>query len=228
VSHRILLVEDELNLGRGLKLNLEMEGYTVPWATTGVEARQEMEPPPDLVILDLMLPDVDGLTILQEVKRRDMRTPVMVLTARASDEDRVAGLSLGADDYVAKPFNLRELMLRVRGMLVRRSWYGPDTPEEIRLRDAVLRPARSTLERGADTHLLTDLELRLLLHLWRRRGTWIARDELLTEVWGYSPETVTRTVDIFVSRLRRMLGDSGADPTLLLTKRGHGYMLAVP
>ena len=227
MSPRILLVEDEVNLGKGLRLNLEIEGYQVDWATTGADARKALEPAPALVILDLMLPDADGLTILQEVKQRDVRTPVMVLTARAADEDRIHGLSLGADDYVTKPFNLRELMLRVRGMLMRSSWYSGDDPTEMRLGAAVLHPATSTLVRGTDTFLLTDLELRLLVHLWRKRNAWVSRDELLTEVWGYSPETVTRTVDIFVSRLRRMLGDNGADPTLLLTKRGHGYMLAV-
>ncbi len=227
MKKRILLVEDEVNLAKGLKLNFELEGYEVVWVSTGAEARAAWQKvPPALVVLDLMLPDADGLDLLQELKRADTRLPVLVLTARAGDEDRITGLSLGADDYVTKPFNLQELVLRVRGMLKRSDWYREELPETIALGQAVLSTRTSTLTRGDEAHLLTELELALLLHLWSKRGTWVSRDELLVQVWGYTPETMTRTVDIFVSRLRRMLGDSASAPKLLLTKRGRGYMLA--
>lgn len=227
MKKRILLVEDEVNLARGLKLNFELEGHEVEWVATGAEARASWQRfPPALVVLDLMLPDADGLDLLQELKKADTRLPVLVLTARAGDEDRITGLSLGADDYVAKPFNLQELMLRVRGMIKRSDWYREELPKTISLGQAVLSTRTSTLTRGDEAHLLTELELALLLHLWARRGTWVSRDELLVQVWGYTPETLTRTVDIFVSRLRRMLGDSASAPKILLTKRGRGYMLA--
>jgi two-component system, OmpR family, alkaline phosphatase synthesis response regulator PhoP len=224
---RILLVEDEENLARGLVLNFELEGHAVERAATLAAARASLvERPPALVVLDLMLPDGDGLDLLQEIKRRDPRQPVLVLTARASDDERIGGLSLGADDYVTKPFNLEELVLRVRGMLQRSDWYHDALPARIAVGDAVLDTAQATLERAGTSTLLTELELALLLHLWRKRGQYVSREELLVEVWGYRRETMTRTVDIFISRLRRMLGDSAASPRLLLTKRGKGYMLA--
>ncbi|MBI5546866.1 MAG: response regulator transcription factor [Deltaproteobacteria bacterium] len=227
MKRRILLVEDEVNLARGLKLNFELEGYEVEWVATGAAARASwMQVPPALVVLDLMLPDADGLDLLQEIKRLDIRLPVLVLTARVGDEDRINGLSLGADDYVTKPFNLQELVLRVRGMLKRSDWYRDELPGEIRIGEATLATQTSMLSRAGTSHLLTELELALLLHLWSKRGTWVSRDELLVQVWGYTPETMTRTVDIFISRLRRMLGDSGSAPKLLLTKRGRGYMIA--
>ena len=220
MKRRILLVEDEVNLARGLKLNFELEGHDVDWVATGREARAAFAHAPP------MLPDADGLDLLQEFKKKDTRLPVLVLTARAADEDRINGLSLGADDYVTKPFILQELVLRVRGMLKRSDWYHESLPPRIAIGDASLDTRTSTLGRAGATQLLTELELALLLHLWQKRGTWVAREELLVQVWGYSPETMTRTVDIFISRLRRMLGDSAGAPKLLLTKRGKGYMLA--
>jgi DNA-binding response OmpR family regulator len=224
---RILLIEDEENLARGLVLNFELEGHAVERAATLAAARTALaERPPALVVLDLMLPDGDGLELLQEIKRRDPRQPVLVLTARAGDEERIGGLSLGADDYVTKPFNLEELVLRVRGMLQRSDWYHDSLPAQIAIGDARLVPARSALERAGRRTLLTELELSLLLHLWRKRGQFVSREELLVEVWGYNKDTMTRTVDIFISRLRRILGDRAAAPQLLLTKRGKGYMLA--
>ena len=227
MKRRILLVEDEVNLASGLRLNFELEGYEVEWVATGAAARAAWARlPPSLVILDLMLPDADGLDLLQEIKKRDPRLPVLLLTARASDEDRITGLSLGADDYVTKPFVLRELVLRVGGILKRSDWYRSTLPAEIQVGDATVDTKKSTLARAGTAHLLTELELALLLHLWGKRGSWVSRDELLVDVWGYTPETMTRTVDIFISRLRRLLGDSGSAPKLLLTKRGRGYMLA--
>jgi DNA-binding response OmpR family regulator len=226
LKQRILLVEDEINLAKGLKLNFEIEGFEVDWAASGSAARASWSAVvPDLVVLDLGLPDADGLDLLQEIKRFDIRLPVMVLTARAGDEERITGLSLGADDYVTKPFNLAELVLRVRGMARRSRWYRQQEGQEIPIGDCILRPGKSTLTREGASFLLTELELGLLVHLWRKRGSFVSREELLVDVWGYSPDTATRTVDIFVSRLRRMLGDDGAHPQVLMTKRGQGYML---
>jgi DNA-binding response OmpR family regulator len=227
MKRRILLVEDEPNLARGLKLNFELEGYEVECAATGAAARAAWEREmPSLVILDVMLPDASGFDLLQEIKHRDARQPVLLLTARAADDDRITGLALGADDYVTKPFNLQELILRVRGLVQRSSWYAEPFPERVRIGEALLTPAQSRLEREGEVFLLTELELALLVYLWRRRGSWVTREKLLVDVWGYAPETETRTVDIFVSRLRRMLGDSGTAPRLLVTKRGLGYCLA--
>jgi DNA-binding response OmpR family regulator len=226
MKKRILLVEDEDTLAKGLRLNFELEGHEVEWAATGAEARRALAAgQPDLVVLDVMLPDVSGFQLLQEVKRRDIRLPVLILTACAGDEDRIMGLSLGADDYLTKPFNLAELMLRVRGMLRRGEWCKEALPADIDLGLCVLHPAQSTLERGGQTTFLTERELVLLLHLWRKRNQVVSRKELLMEVWGYAPEVETRTVDIFIGRLRRLLGDDPETPRKLQTLRGQGYLL---
>ena len=224
---RILLVEDEPRLAKGLRLNFEMEGHEVAWAATGAEARRALAADaPDLVVLDVMLPDVSGFQLLQEIKRKDVRLPVLVLTACAADEDRIMGLSLGADDYLTKPFNLDELILRLRGMLRRGEWYQESLPAAIELGGCVLRPAQSVLERDGASTFLTERELLLLLHLWRKRNQVVSRRELLVEVWGYAPDVETRTVDIFIGRLRRLLGDDPEAPRKLQTLRGQGYMLA--
>ncbi len=226
MKKRILLVEDEIQLAKGLRLNFELEGYEVAWAANGEAARSALAADlPDLLVLDVMLPDVSGFQLLQEAKRMDMRLPVLVLTACAGDEDRIMGLSLGADDYLTKPFNLEELILRVRGMLRRGEWYQESLPGTIDLGLCVLHPARSELERSGSATLLTERELALLLHLWRKRNQVVSRKELLVEVWGYAPEVETRTVDIFISRLRRLLGDDPEAPRKLQTLRGQGYLL---
>lgn len=231
----LLLVEDEAALARGLELNFDLEGWETVGAATLAQARAALRARrPDLVLLDLNLPDGDGLELLREWKDRDPSLAVLVLTARAADEDRIAGLSRGADDYVTKPFHLQELVLRVRNLLRRTSVARDERRApgengetgEIRVGTAVLDPARSLLVRGGARQLLTEMEMALLVYLWRRRGRWVTREELLVNVWGYVPETSTRTVDIFVSRLRRMLGDDAGSPSLLLTRRGVGYMLA--
>jgi len=226
MKKRILLVEDEIQLAKGLRLNFELEGHEVAWAASGAEARSALAASlPDLVVLDVMLPDVSGFQLLQEVKRKDVRLPVLILTACAGDEDRIMGLSLGADDYLTKPFNLEELILRVRGMLRRGQWCKEALPEAIDLGDCVLHPSRSALERTGVTTFLTERELMLLLHLWRKRNQVVNRKELLMEVWGYAPEVETRTVDIFIGRLRRLLGDDLEMPRRLQTLRGQGYLL---
>ena len=222
----ILLGEDEVQLAAGLRLNFELEGYAVEWAATGAEARRAWASvQPDLVILDVRLPDVSGFQLLQEVKQKDVRLPVLILTACGEDLDRITGLSLGADDYLTKPFNLEELILRVRGMLRRGDYYQEPLPGTLDLGGSVLHPSQSVLERGGTTTLLTERELVLLLHLWRKRNRLVSRRELLVEVWGYAPEVETRTVDIFIGRLRRLLGDDPESPRKLQTVRGRGYRL---
>jgi two-component system alkaline phosphatase synthesis response regulator PhoP len=224
----ILLVEDEASLAKGLLLNLEIEGYAPEWVANGQDARRWLaKSMPDLLVLDLSLPDMNGFQLLQEVKRKDIRQPVLVLTARAGDDDRITGLALGADDYVTKPFNLAELMLRIRGMLKRGAWYREASTGPIRLGQSTVHPERSTLEREGASYLLTERELTLVQHLWRKRGQCVTREELLVEVWGYAPDAQTRTVDIFISRLRKMLGDDADSPRLLRTVRGQGYLLDV-
>jgi DNA-binding response OmpR family regulator len=224
---RILLVEDNEDLAFGLENNLEIEGYEVTVATTGEEAeRLVREVHPGLVILDLMLPGMDGFEVLGRMRRRGLEAPVLILTARGEEVDKVRGLRLGADDYVTKPFGLLELLARVEALLRRTS------PPAGRSRRRVHR--FGAVEVRADTRevllderpvQLTPKELDLLLALLRRDGAVASREELLAEVWGYAPSVVNRTVDTHVAELRRKLERRPSSPVHILTVRKAGYRL---
>lgn len=223
---KILLVEDEKNLAEGLAYNLRCEGYETAIAPDGEEAlRLFDEGPWDLVILDLMLPCMDGLEVARRIRRKDVQIPVLILTARGREEDRISGLASGADDYLTKPFHLRELLLRIQGMLRRRSWYrtvpagklysfGKDCWVDFSLR-------RASGPRGVRE--LTEKEFGILKLLIEREGETVTREELLATVWGYSPEMETRTVDNFIRRLRTYFEPDPSRPRHILSVRGRGY-----
>lgn len=223
---RILLVEDEPNIARGLVFNLEEEGYRVDLAGTGEEALTRIgEEPYALVVLDLSLPGIDGLEVCRTLRTQDPRLPILILTARAGEKDRVEGLGLGADDYMTKPFSLDEFLLRVRGMLRRSEWYRPEPAQggryafggnEVNLKDHL-----ATTPRGEFP--LTDLEVRMLRAFFRREGETLSRAELLEAVWGVSPDTETRTLDNFIVRMRKYFEPDPAHPIHFLTVRGRGY-----
>jgi two-component system, OmpR family, phosphate regulon response regulator PhoB len=222
---RILVVEDEPDIGQILAYNLGQSGHQVAVAHDGQTAlKLTLESPPELILLDLMLPDISGLEVCRTVKsdpaRRDI--PVIMLTARSEEIDRVVGFELGADDYVVKPFSVRELGLRVQAVLrrARRTETSPASHAEItfgRLR--VDRNAHRTWVDGEEV-ALTPLEMRLLWTLYERRGRVQTRGTLLDEVWEASPENNTRTVDTHIKRLREKLGAAGA---YVETVRGIGY-----
>jgi DNA-binding response OmpR family regulator len=223
----ILIVEDNADLAYGLRNNLEIEGYDVEVAGDGqaglaaVRARR-----PDLVILDLMLPKLDGYRVLKTLRDEGHDMPVLILTAHGQEADKVRGFRLGADDYVTKPFGLLELMARV-GALIRRT--SRRTPVAAGAREAFgaieVDPSTRTVTRAGDPVPLTPMEFDLLLALVRRRGAVASRLELLQEVWGHSSAVLTRTVDTHIAELRRKLeGDPGA-PRHILTVRKAGYRL---
>jgi DNA-binding response OmpR family regulator len=222
---RILLVEDEPSIARGLVFNLEEEGYRVVHVTTG-EAALEVLTAGNfaLVVLDLMLPGIDGLQVCRRLRHLDPRLPVLILTARGEERDRVQGLSVGADDYLTKPFSLDEFLLRVRGMLRRSEWYHRVSPEE----DYTFNGNRVNLRAAtADTPqgelALTELEVRMLRTFFRREGEILPRAELLEAVWGMAPDTKTRTLDNFIVRLRKYFEPDPTRPRYFLTVRGRGY-----
>lgn len=222
----VLLVEDDDTLGMTLDVTLSASGHEVCWCPTlaGAQAAAKGRDP-DLVILDLGLPDGDGVDFCRDLRARGKIVPVLMLTARGTLEARVEGLLSGADDYVAKPFELPELLARVEAMLRRRRWTQPGDEATVGRLHVDFRTHEAT--RDGQAVALTDLEIRLLRHLLERVGQVVTREELLTEVWGLDPGTRTRTVDVFVSRLRRALEPEPADPRHLLNVRGVGYRLVV-
>lgn len=223
---RILLIEDNEDLAVGLKNNLEIEGHDVRIALDGSDGlRAAREESSDLVILDLRLPGMDGFTVLAALRKHDPELPVLILTARGEEEDKVRGLRLGADDYVTKPFGLMELLARVEAILRRARAARGDTDEEERFGDVVLRPSERVATRGGQPVSLTPMEFDLLLHLCRHRHRVISRLELLRSVWGYADEAVSRTVDTHVAEIRRKLEADPARPRHILTVRKHGYRL---
>jgi DNA-binding response OmpR family regulator len=221
---RILLVEDDPDLSRQLKLALADAGYAVDHAPDGEEAQFLGETEPyDAVILDLGLPKVDGVSVLERWRRENMATPVLILTARGAWSEKVAGFDAGADDYLTKPFHTEELLARLRALLRRRP---PRGQAHLSVGDLKLNPDTHEVTRG-DRHVdLTQREFELLEYLMRNERIVISRQRLLDEVWGYDPFSMTNTIEVFVSNLRRKL-ESGGEPRLLHTIRGAGYVLRV-
>ena len=221
---RVLLVEDNEDLAFGLRNNLEIEGYRVEVAADGQSGLERAEGwRPDLMILDLMLPGLDGFRVLRELRAAGSRCPVLILTARGEETDKVRGLRLGADDYVTKPFGLLELLARVEALL-RRGRPAGEAPAE-RFGDVEVRPAERSVYKAGRAVELAPKELDLLLALLRHRGAVRSRLELLREVWGYSAAVVSRTVDTHIRQLRRKLEDDPAAPRHILTARKAGYRL---
>ena len=223
MSQQILIVEDEADIRELLRFNLEREGFSVLEAADGNEclklARQHM---PDLMLLDVMLPGFDGFEVCRRLgaQSETANIPVLMLTARGEEMDRVVGLSLGADDYVVKPFSVRELMLRIRAVL-RRGTRSSESPV-LERHGIRLRPEAHTAEVQGQEMPLTATEFRLLEDLLRHAGAVRTREQLLNKVWGYSFEGYARTVDTHVRRLRAKLGGAAA---MLETVRGVGYRI---
>lgn len=225
---RILVVEDNEDLAFGLRNNLEIEGYQVDVAADGaVGLRRARAENPDLLILDLMLPGMDGFRVLHELRRDGFARPVLILTARGEESDKVRGLRLGADDYVTKPFGVLELLARVEALLRRAGGNGAESerhPAE-RFGDVVIDTAARVVRRKGGEVSLTPKEYELLLALLRRRGAVASRQRLMQEVWGYSAQVLSRTVDTHIAELRRKLEADPGNPQHILTVRKVGYRL---
>jgi DNA-binding response OmpR family regulator len=218
---RILIVEDDPDIARGLSANLEIEGHEPQVVHDGrVALDLARRAPPDLIVLDLMLPGLDGLRVLSELRRGDPATPVLVLTAKETEGDKVRGLRLGADDYMTKPFGLMELIARVEALLRRgRQQVAPS----VRFGDVVVQTAARTVTRAGEPVSLRPMEFELLMALVRRRGAAASRLDLLREVWGYADAAETRTVDTHVFELRHKLEADPAHPRHILTVWRIGY-----
>jgi DNA-binding response OmpR family regulator len=226
---RILVVEDNPDLAFGLRNNLEIEGYEVVVAADGPGGLEEARAcRPDLVVLDLMLPGLDGFRVLRTLREEGFRVPVLLLTARGDESDKVRGLRLGADDYVTKPFGVLELLARVEALLRRAAGgagaAGP-APAVERFGEIEVDPASRTVRRNGRTVGLRPMEFDLLLALLRRRGAVASRLDLMREVWGHQAAVLSRTVDTHVAELRRKLEKDPAVPRHILTVRKAGYRL---
>lgn len=227
MSARILVVEDELHLAEGIRANLEAEGYAVEVVGDGEAALGRWrEGGIDLIVLDVMLPLRDGFSVCEEIRRGGGKVPVLFLTAKNTEDDRVRGLEAGGDDYLGKPFNLRELLLRVQGMVRRQAWYGvlPPTGDTLRIGGKTV-DFRSYLveDETGERELLAQKEIMILKVLAERAGEVVSREEILDRVWGYDVFPSTRTVDNFIVRLRRRFESDPAEPRHFHTVRGVGY-----
>ena len=224
----ILVVEDNTDLAFGLRNNLEIEGYEVEVESDGQRGlTKTVHERPDLIILDLMLPGLDGFRFLRELRSGGSDVPVLILTARGEEADKVRGLKLGADDYVTKPFGVLELLARVEAVMRRGERGGQlsELAETEYLGDVEVDHARRTVTRDGEAVELTPKEFDLLVALLRRRGAVASRLDLMRDVWGYSSAVVSRTVDTHIAELRRKLEDEPSAPKHILTVRKLGYRL---
>jgi two-component system alkaline phosphatase synthesis response regulator PhoP len=224
---RILVVEDEPEMEFLLRENLEYEGFDVTVAGTGEEALAAVaEDPFALVVLDVMLPGLSGFAVCRELRSRGVQTPIIMLTARAAESDRVMGLDLGADDYVAKPFGVRELLARVRAQL-RRGAARSHAADAVMLGDVCVDLRQQLVTRRGRPVDMSTREFELLRYFLSHRGEVVSREQLLRDVWGYNQVVVTRTVDTFVAKLRCHIEPVPHEPRYLVTVHGTGYRLVV-
>ncbi len=233
MAKKILVVDDEKPISDIVKFNLAKEGYDVVTAYDGEEALAKVEEEnPDLILLDLMLPKIDGLEVARQV-RKDRDTPIIMLTAKDSEIDKVLGLELGADDYVTKPFSNRELVARVKANLRRQSanqqaQEPDDENKDLTVGDLTIHPDAYTVSKRGEKIELTNREFELLHYLARHLGQVMTREHLLQTVWGYDYFGDVRTVDVTVRRLREKIEDAPSHPEWLVTRRGVGYYLRNP
>ncbi|MDL2269813.1 response regulator transcription factor [Desulfosarcina sp. OttesenSCG-928-A07] len=227
------MIEDDLHIAEGIHLNLMLQGYEVIFAGDGISGLNQWETArPDLVILDIMLPGIDGLSILQRIRLVDERLPILILSAKGDPGDRVKGLALGVDDYLAKPFNLEELILRVDRLLKRRDWVRDPVPDSVTdtyvFGENRIDFVAHTAHCRKGTLSLTEQEVKLLKLFVSNRGTPLSRNRLLEIGWGYSRKISTRTVDNFIVRFRKYFEKDPRKPVYFKSLRSVGYLFDHP
>ncbi len=234
-KHRILIIEDDLHIAEGLMLNLKMQGHAVKISGDGVSGLTDWKHwRPHLIVLDIMLPGIDGLSVLQSIRLEDEKLPILVLSARATVDDKVKGLRYGVDDYLAKPFNLEEFLLRVERLLKRAYWekqqidaeaaVPEDIPEVLRFGENQVNTLTGAAQCRAGNVQLTEQELKLLKLFVRHRGKPLRRSKILEIGWGYTGGMSTRTVDNFIVRFRKYFEDDPKRPVFFQSLRGVGYV----
>ncbi|AHL71118.1 response regulator transcription factor [Bacillus altitudinis MN12] len=222
---KILVVEDEKKIARVLSLELEYEGYEVTVQDTGMKGLQALEEESfDLVLLDVMLPELSGLEVLRRVRKTNTATPIILITARGSVPDKVSGLDLGANDYITKPFDIEELLARIRAQLRFNHNAQEEKEIELSIADLTVNEKTREIQRGGQTLELTPREYDLLVHLLKHQQQVLTRDQLLTAVWGFDYFGDTNVVDVYIRYLRKKI-DYPFEKQLIHTVRGVGYVM---
>jgi DNA-binding response OmpR family regulator len=223
---RILLVEDEPQMQRGLKDNLEFEGHEVAIEGDGNNGfKALLRENYDLIILDVMLPHMSGFDIVRKAREKGVKAPILMLTAKGEEIDKVLGLELGADDYVTKPFGLHELLARINALLRRANPSVPPADTIMKLGDIQVNFAAYTGSKEGKEFSMTPKEFEILKYLWQHRNETVSRDDLMTNVWGYDESVTSRTIDNFVLKLRQKIENDPAHPRIIITIHGTGYKL---
>ena len=213
MKKKILIIEDEQDLIKGLKLNLSDEGFEVDWAVNGVDGlRKAIEEAPDLIILDIMLPEMDGLEVCRRLRQKNINIPVIMLTAKGGEIDKVVGLEIGADDYMTKPFSIRELLARIKARLRHSEREVKQVPELYSFNDIEIDFARFKIRRKGKESDLTSLETDILKYFIVHRGEVVARNDLLDKIWGYEKYPTTRTIDNHILKLRKKIEEDPSHP----------------
>lgn len=224
MKKKILIIEDEKELINGLKLNLSLEGYDVLWSLDGEEGiNKALKEAPDLILLDIMLPKKDGLEVCQELRRKNITTPIIMLTAKSEEVDKVVGLEIGADDYITKPFSLRELLARVKAHLRRGEREEKNVPSIYRFNDVEIDFNRFKVRRKDREFDLTSLEVEILKYFVSHRGEVVTREVLLDKIWGYEKYPSTRTIDNHILKLRKKLEGDPSKFKFIISVYGEGY-----
>lgn len=224
MKEKILIIEDEEDLVKGLKLNLADEGYEVDWASNGLEGlRKAIEETPDLIILDIMLPKMNGLDICRELRQKNISIPIIMLTAKGEEIDKVVGLEIGADDYMTKPFSIRELLARIKAHLRREKKEGKKVPDVHNFGDVEIDFVHFKVRRKGKELDLTSLEIEILRYFIAHRGEVVKREALLDKIWGYEKYPTTRTIDNHILKLRKKIEEYPAHPKYILSVYGEGY-----
>ncbi len=224
MKKKILIIEDEQDLVKGLKLNLIDEGYEVIWAENGLKGLlKAQEEIPDLIILDIMLPKMDGLEVCLELRKKNINTPIIMLTAKGEEVDKVVGLEIGADDYMTKPFSIRELLARIKAHLRRETRENKNVPDVYRLEDLEIDFTFFKVRRKGKESDLTSLEAEILKYFIAHKGEVVKRDVLLDKIWGYEKYPTTRTIDNHILKLRKKVEEDPSRPKYILSVYGEGY-----
>ncbi len=228
MNRKVLIVEDEPDIVRGLTDALEFESFDVTSTGFGKDGVRIMrERGADCVILDLMLPDINGYAVCEEIRAFDPLVPIIILTARGQESDKIRGLDAGADDYMTKPFSVAELLARIKAIFRRLGRTAHNGEDTLRIGAAVIDAKKHTLTRARRSSPLTFYEVELLKLLFERREQPVSRDEILEKIWGVDARTHNRTVDNFIVKLRKLIEDDGKEPRHILTVYGHGYKLVL-
>ncbi len=224
MKKKILIIEDEEDLVKGLKLNLDDEGYEVSWAFDGEDGmRKALEEAPDLILLDIMLPRMNGLDVCRELRQKNVGAPIVMLTAKGEEIDKVVGLEIGADDYLTKPFSIRELMARIKAHLRREKREGIKVPNVYAFGEVEIDFSHFKIRRKGKERDITSLECEMLKYFIAYKGEVVTRDMLLDKIWGYEKFPTTRTIDNHILKLRKKIEENPSQPRYILSVYGEGY-----